>query len=194
MTLFYPKFPVEIIIKSLDCCRKSKSYGRKSTCIPWRWFIRRGGTQATLPRFTRYDSFRWRYDYVIFQQCVTAQMNNYMTLNSNIQNRRRKKKIFKNVSVILNVSFQKLSFFETKIAKFGLNFKKFGHLRDKLVIFGQKLVNFGQKYLKIIMWLSIFESANDVFIIDEVLSKLISNYFQKKRHWPKSTKSELFPS
>lgn len=120
----YSKFPVEIIIKSLDCCRKSKSYGRKSACIPWRWFIRRGGTQATLPRFTRYDSFRWRYDYVIFQQCVTAQMNNYMTLNSNIQNRRRKKKIFKNVSVILNVSFQKLSLFQTKIAKFVWKFQK----------------------------------------------------------------------
>ena len=143
MALFCSKFPVKIIIKSLDCCRKSKSYGRKSTCIPWRWFIRRGGTQATLPRFTRYDSFRWRYDYVIFQQCVTAQMNNYMTLNSNIQNRRRKKKIFKNVSVILNVSFQKLSFFETKITEFGFNFKNFGHFRDKLVKFGQKMVNFG---------------------------------------------------
>ena len=84
--------------------------------------------------------------------------------------------------MILNVSFQKLSFFETKIAKFGLNFKNFGHFRDKLVKFGQKMVNFGQKYLKTIMWLSISESANDVFIIDEVLSKLISNYFRKKRH------------
>ena len=118
MSIFGSKFSAKIIIKSLNCRRKSKSYGRKSACIPWRWFIRRGGTQATLPRFTRYDSSAWRYDYVIFQQCVTAQMNNFMTLNSNIQNRWRKKKIFKNVSVILNVSFElilrKIGVFEQK--------------------------------------------------------------------------------
>ena len=151
MPLFYSKFPVKIIIKSLNRCRKSKSYGRKSTCIPWRWFIRWRGTQATLPRFTRYDSSAWRYDYVIFQQCVTAQMNNFMTLNSNIQNRRRKKKNFKNVSVILNVSFQKITIFETEIAKFGPNWSfssNFGHIRAKVV-------NFVQKIWESIMW-SIF--------------------------------------
>ena len=32
----------------------------------------------------------------------------------------------------------------------------------------------------VVYFLSIFESANVVFIIDEVLSKLISNYFRKK--------------
>ena len=44
-------------MKSFCCCRKSKSNGRKSACIPWRRFIRWRGTQATLPRFTRYDLY-----------------------------------------------------------------------------------------------------------------------------------------
>ena len=145
MPLFYSKFPVKIIIKSLNCCRKSKSYGRKSTCIPWRWFIRWRGTQATLPRFTRYDSSAWRYDYVIFQQCVTAQMNNFMTLNSNIQNRRRKKKNFKNVSVILNVSFQKITILKQKSQNSG----QIGQFRATLVILGQKWPIWCKKYEKV---------------------------------------------
>lgn len=76
-------------------------------------------------------------------------------------------------------------------------------IRTKLVIFeqlwsysgkngqflgksGQFLGNCGQFRAKnmrnyhVVYFLSIFESANDVFIIDEVLSKLISNYFRKK--------------
>ena len=116
------KFKSKNTIKSLDCCRKSQSYGRKSTCIPWRRFIRRGGTQATLPRFTWYElydviftmtSSGRHYYVIIFQQCAIAQTNNFMTLNSNIQNRRRKKRNFRSVSPILNVSFfQVLIFYE----------------------------------------------------------------------------------
>ena len=50
---------------------------------------------------------------IIFQQCAIAQTNNFMILNSNIQNRRRKKRNFRSVSPILNVSFfQVLIFYE----------------------------------------------------------------------------------